>query len=118
MIVGFTGTKKGMSDNQKTQLKWLLHNLWRIKEWHHGDCVGADKESDTIVDRHSAAEIQRHPAGAAPLQRNRRLVAAVELLVAAPRTDKEVLRSGTWATIRYARSKGIPIIMLPRGARQ
>ena len=38
-----------------------------------------------------------------PLVRNHKIVGAVHLLIATPKTDKEELRSGTWATIRYAK---------------
>ena len=51
-----------------------------------------------------------------PLVRNHHIVDAVQMLLAAPHTDIEELRSGTWATIRYARLKGIPVVMLSRGA--
>jgi hypothetical protein len=37
--------------------------------------------------------------------------------VAAPRTPIETLRSGTWATVRYARAYGRPVwIVLPDGS--
>lgn len=34
------------------------------------------------------------------------------LLVACPKEDHEVIRSGTWATVRYARSCGIDIVYI------
>ncbi len=49
------------------------------------------------------------------LDRNLRLVAECDVLVAAPLTDAEVRRSGTWATVRYARRRGVPVVMLARG---
>jgi predicted Rossmann fold nucleotide-binding protein DprA/Smf involved in DNA uptake len=36
------------------------------------------------------------------LERNHDIVDASEVLVAIPKETEEVLRSGTWATIRYA----------------
>lgn len=51
-----------------------------------------------------------------PLVRNRNIVAACDVLIAAPETDKEQQRSGTWATVRYARAAGKPVVMLSRGA--
>lgn len=52
----------------------------------------------------------------APLLRNRRMVRGANHLVAAPRGFYEVMRSGTWATIRYAREMGVPrTIILPDG---
>lgn len=43
-----------------------------------------------------------------PLVRDQDIVNAVDILVAAPLTDHEIIRSGTWTTVRYARRKGIP----------
>ena len=50
-----------------------------------------------------------------PLRRDRNIVAESEILIAAPLTDREIIRSGTWATVRYARKAGLPIVMLSRG---
>jgi hypothetical protein len=104
-----------MSQNQKDQLDLLISDLV-IEEFHHGDCKGADREAAIIVRANEDhIRIVPHPAKKGfELQRDKEIVAAVDILIAAPRTDKEVLRSGTWATVRYARAKGIPIVMLPR----
>ena len=37
------------------------------------------------------------------LNRNHNIVDASEILIACPAQTEEVIRSGTWATIRYAR---------------
>lgn len=50
-----------------------------------------------------------------PLVRNHHIVDAIQVLLAAPHTDVEERRSGTWATIRYARQVGRPVCMLSRG---
>lgn len=50
-----------------------------------------------------------------PLVRNRDIVRDVEVLIAAPRHDREEKRSGTWATVRYARQARKPVVMLTRG---
>lgn len=47
------------------------------------------------------------------MKRNDRLVELADTLVAFPRTRQEVLRSGTWATIRRARKAGIPVELYP-----
>jgi hypothetical protein len=51
------------------------------------------------------------------LARNREIVRATELLIAAPGEMEERHRSGTWSTARYARRIGRPVIVvLPDGA--
>lgn len=45
--------------------------------------------------------------------RNGRLVNHADVLIAFPATDKEELRSGTWATIRRARRAGIDVEVHP-----
>lgn len=128
-VVAFTGTQHGMTDEQADALRYVLEQVRfasidaRSKEpdeFHHGDCVGADEEARRIA---WAREFQLHchpgfPEGHPkrartdndetypmkdPLLRNRQMVHLADLVAAAPRTHDEVLRSGTWATIRYAR---------------
>jgi predicted Rossmann fold nucleotide-binding protein DprA/Smf involved in DNA uptake len=49
-----------------------------------------------------------------PLVRNKVIVNISDVILATPFEDKEVMRSGTWSTIRYARKVGkTPIIILP-----
>jgi hypothetical protein len=137
MIVGFTGTRKGMNERQLNQLALMLICLHTGRpgarnEFHFGGARGADLEARAAAVEH-AFEIVWHPCPGVvadeqtagehwrkvlpPLVRNQRIVDAVSVLLAAPHTDKEALRSGTWATIRYARAKGIPVVMLTRGWR-
>jgi hypothetical protein len=144
MKVGFTGTRAGMSQAQEKQLAMLLVVFGiatpetETPEFHHGGADGADTEADrlacldgyaitvhpcpgvvaddvrdgqTIFNSHPVTMTEVFP----PLVRDRHIVDAVIVLIAAPRTDKEELRSGTWATVRYARQKGIPVVMLSRG---
>jgi hypothetical protein len=50
------------------------------------------------------------------LRRNREIVEVVEVLLAFPAESKEVLRSGTWATVRWARRvQKTCMIVLPSG---
>jgi hypothetical protein len=122
MIVGFTGTRRGMSASQEHQLQRVLDWLEASESeigggalFHHGNAPGADAEASRIAEARGW-EVVSHPAGANPLVRNREIVAACEVLVAAPLTDEEVLRSGTWATVRYARAAGKPVIFLSNGS--
>lgn len=128
MDIGFTGTRKGMTDKQKRQFKMLLKNLGAPDAvLRHGDCIGADAEANGIarelevwtvahppdVDRYRAfCEVDNSFKPTDYLSRNRHIVDATDLLVAAPETRKEQRRSGTWSTVRYARSKNKRIIFL------
>lgn len=132
--LGFTGTADGMTVPQKRTVGRVVHWL-APEDAHHGDCVGADAEFHDIVsdgDTEACTLIHVHPpvnpcarawkTGAVIyavrpyLKRNRDIVAVSNVLVAAPKGFSEELRSGTWATVRYARKKGIPIIIvLPNG---
>jgi hypothetical protein len=50
------------------------------------------------------------------LARNRDILRATEMLVAAPAQDIEQLRSGTWSTVRFARKTGRVVwVILPGG---
>lgn len=126
--VGFTGTQKGMSDSQKAQLRDTLERL-EAKIIHHGGCVGADTECDDIVCQMSHIARVVHPsdmptkrglwhAGAEvldaklPLERNKDIVDACDILLAAPAQRHEIQRSGTWATVRYAKRTDKEVIIL------
>ena len=134
MKVGFTGTREGMSDRQKRALSELLRCL-NIEQLHHGACVGADQECvltckavgaswiaiyawpcdiESMVSDVAVKLSDKVMAPVKPLDRNQDIVMCSDLLIAAPRTAQEQQRSGTWATIRYARKAGIPVIILDR----
>lgn len=132
MIVGFTGTQVGMSKSQLGLLRHVFLGVDPVDEVHHGDCVGADEELDAYVRTLGGVLIVIHPPSNPSkrafcfqpgdvqrperpyLDRNRDIVDACDVLVAAPRTDQEELRSGTWSTVRYARSVGRRVVVLPR----
>jgi hypothetical protein len=155
MIVGFTGTRKGMNMRQLDQLQFMLGALRThgrgtgpdsypplgSNRFHFGGAPGADLEARKVA-RPLGYDISWHPSPGVdlgelrasyapehellnetwhevfpPLVRNHHIVDAVAVLLAAPHTDREEQRSGTWATVRYARTKGIPVVMLSRGAR-
>ena len=48
MVIGFTGTSKGMSPYQKQRILELLKEL-KPHLVRHGDCVGADTEFHQIA---------------------------------------------------------------------
>jgi hypothetical protein len=54
-----------------------------------------------------------------PLARDLLIVKSCDRLLACPGTMTEIIRSGTWATVRMARKAGRPItIVLPAGRRE
>lgn len=126
MNYGFTGTRSGMTRRQCAALQLFLTEQVGF-EFHHGRCVGADFQAWAIVDRLQADTIA-HPSDnedltaetrdystrprKPPLERNHDIVDECDILIAAPKTLREELRSGTWATIRYARKTGVPVVIL------
>ena len=127
--IGFTGTQR-LSLVEKDRIialrAWCREHL--AEEYHHGDCIGADAFFHMNVYRRGKVII--HPPKNQTkeafcggfyekkepkdyLKRNHDIVNASDVLVALPANPtKEVLRSGTWATIRYARKQGIPVVLL------
>lgn len=136
MKIGFTGTQDGMSVNQKRELYKHLCDLrmFEVHEFHEGDCIGADAESLLYVARLKQAghtiTTHAHPPTDQKkrafirtdyvyppepyLIRNRRIIDATDILIAAPKSDEEELREGTWATIRYAEKLGRKVFRLKR----
>lgn len=127
MKVGFTGTRRGMTDLQTEEVNdWLRRYAGAL---HHGDCVGADEQAHALGlgwlwivvhpplnEKYRAfvkgGDEYRDPAPY--LIRNHAIVDETEVLIATPKEPTEVLRSGTWATIRYARAQGKDVkIFLP-----
>jgi hypothetical protein len=131
MKLGFTGARKGMTAQQQSAIEVLVADPV-VTIVHHGDCVGADAEfhdaavkydkyvvvhppSDSKLRAWCQGDEVRHPRPY--LERNRRIVDSVDLLVATPNSDEEQERSGTWATIRYARKVGRPVKIVWRDGR-
>jgi hypothetical protein len=120
MKVGITGTQQGMNARQRQLLHMALHDLVAT-ELHHGDCLGVDAQAHLIA-RELGLFIVTHPPGNMSkrahcigdevrtpkpyLERNHDIVDEVEYLIAIPKGNTEELRSGTWATVRYARRIG------------
>lgn len=138
MILAFTGTQEGMTDPQKLAV-WYFIIEHRPTVVRHGDCIGADADFHKIAtDLRSLylhlmdLKIEIHPPIRADkralcegankwhdpqpyLMRNHVMVETSDVLIATP-GGPEVMRSGTWATIRYARKIGTPrYIVMPDG---
>lgn len=132
--VGFTGTQVGMTPEQLTEVDVLLFNNLPTSVAHHGDCIGADAQFHHLS-RLNGLELHGHPPLNPSkrafcefysteeveeekdyLERDHDIVDQVDWMIACPRGFQEELRSGTWATIRYARKVKKPgYIIWPDG---
>ncbi len=121
MIIGFTGTRNPLNSKQ---LEWIYRKLYVYrssleKEFHHGDCIGADEEAHKIA-KELEYETFAHPANfpdsrglraycdayvvyppLPPLIRDKVIVTVCDKLLAVPGQSYNN-RSGTWTTIGYA----------------
>lgn len=143
MILGFTGTRLGMTPAQRVALPSVLATL--PERVLHGGAEGADEEFHIFVWNRSMRQlvsrlaIEVYPIGEArrvewremfghergvtlhvetddPLARNRIIATRCDHLLAFPDSARERMRSGTWATVRYARAAGKPVtLVLPDG---
>ena len=100
------------------------------EEFHHGDCLGADAAAHAnavalgfriilhpptanaarAFSKAPGAEMTTYPP-LPYLERNKAIVDGTDLLIAMPKdARREEVRSGTWATVRYARKKNRSIV--------
>lgn len=118
MGIGFTGTRRGMTEFQKKAVSEFLAML-RLTFGHefiHGAADGSDKQAEAMA-LVSGYVPQPIPAGDNPLARDHKIARQSEFVIATPFEYEEVMRSGTWATIRYARKYHTPgVIVWPDGA--
>lgn len=133
--LGVTATRYGLSDFQRDHAKQRFVHLlgeWDEIEFHHGKCVGGDEET-LLIAKSLGPRVRTwaHPAivrpnmvsqvtsdvelpAKPPLERNVDIVNAIDELLAYPGQEHEVLRSGTWSTIRYARkAERLHAVILP-----
>lgn len=135
IIIGFTGTRKGMSDRQKQEVRKIM--MWykgegKVEYVVHGGCTGADNEFHEIFEayvRHvrpgyssvnpadfsfrgsfPKADIV-HPAKPY-LVRNKDIVNECDILIACPLDNTP--KGGTWSTIKYAKRAGKSVIIVDR----
>lgn len=142
MHIGFTGSRYGMTDQQKKDFRTTFLRMQQMFDWiqfHHGDCIGADEEAHLIVSQlfidykggaihihpptneknrayckseHKKIEVVIHP----PLpfnQRNIEIVKASEIVIATPDARRfKSMTGGTWNTIRYAHDLKTDLLML------
>lgn len=130
--LGVTGTSQGANTVQLTTFCAVLGAYPKPGQFHHGDCIGADDQTATLA-WEAGWDLVGHPPSRSRyraynahtefwlppkpyLDRDRDIVTYSDALVALPGTFAEILRSGTWATVRYARQRPIKrIIIWPDG---
>lgn len=123
--IGYTGSQYPMSARTRITLHLIMSELveefqdYATKHLHHGDCINGDEEAAKIghalgfiVHAHPPFNERKRAFSEfndvihAPkdyIPRNHDIVDGSSILIATPHTMNEVIRSGTWATIRYAR---------------
>ena len=124
MVIGFTGTSKGMTAYQKQRVLELLQEL-KPDLVRHGDCIGADTDFHLIACSLNIPTCIHPPDNDSKrsfcksdcilpvkpyLDLNKDIVDMSSILISTPETTKEDLHSGTWFSIRYAKRAGKEVI--------
>lgn len=134
MILGFTGSRVGGTDyadheRQQAVLAEIKRLLAQLTMGVHGDCIGWDYAFDqmcravglvtgirpcTISSMRARCDLQGARVLAEPkprMARNRDIVADADVMIACPPNYTRIKSgSGTWATIGFAKKKGIPLL--------
>ena len=130
--IGFSGTRDGMTDCQISAIREELTQIANKKKIiaHHGDCVGADQQFHAICEsirdlfnNPTWIKIVIHPPFAKTLraycrgdeirspksyrERNEDIARSSQKFLAAPKSDVDDFRSGTWQTVRMAEEQPV-----------
>jgi hypothetical protein len=130
MTIGFTGTRFGMTQKQKSKVTIILKKL-NPNVGRHGDCIGSDTDFHNIAISLNISIVIHPPIinkfrafnqegiileEKDYLVRNKDIVKASNILIATPDNYQYTQRSGTWSTINFAKKSKIPfIIVYPSG---
>lgn len=132
--LAFTGSKDHITLKQLTVLHQTFRSL-RDKGYlwmHNGDCITSDFEAAKVWGK-LKGKVMLHPPVNSKYRaffqadiicepreyivRDHHMVDLSRRLIATPQTFEEQIRSGTWATIRYARKLRLKItIIYPDGS--
>lgn len=132
MDIGFTGSRLGFTGKQIDKFKEVLWNISsELDTFHHGDCVGCDQEAHNIAKKYNLTTVIHPPIKDTLraycdghefrqpqdyLDRNYNIAKMCDVIIAVPKENTEVKRSGTWSTIRYAKKLGKYLyIIYPNG---
>lgn len=132
MILAFSGTQRGMTPRQLRIAEELLAAFAPTKV-RHGGCTGGDEEFHELCLKLAVPLVVVWPSNISskwghisstpktavemmlpkpPLLRNLDIVAGADHLIACPADAEEVLRSGTWATVRLSTRYNIPCTVI------
>lgn len=134
MRVGFSGTRQGMTNDQVLQVHMLLGDLRSAgaTQATHGMCQGADKQfhdmakalsyfvigcpgvtTDGYQYFRSNVECDLVMPEKPFLIRNRNIINESDVILITPKETREQFKgSGTWASIRYARTANKPLVVI------
>jgi hypothetical protein len=132
--IGFTGTRHGMTPEQRSAVAAIVQGVAQGAGFgaHHGDCVGADAEFHDLCHMAPLSVIVVHPgplddlpnqAGrsgdsrrepVSHMRRNKNIVMASTVMIAAPFEMIQQAHGGTWRTIEMARSAKRPLAIVWR----
>lgn len=134
MDLGFTGTQQGpMSREQSYTVIELIAGFRRGRKlrFHHGCCIGWDDQAARFARLLGYRLIGHPPMNTEKMcsvvndenfppdgyiSRDHHIVQVSRILIAAVKRNHEELRSGTWATVRYAAKIGRPgLVVWPNG---
>lgn len=132
MVIGFTGSRDGLTKNQ---CLILMHALVRARtkgaQWlHHGWCIGSDKAAHQLA-RTLGYLIHGHPPDITKRRakniradvmdtpepykvRNQAIVDACTVLIATPRKGSR----GTWDTVNRAKAARKPVLIIHEDGRE
>ena len=143
MIIGISGTRKGLTEAQSISIIQYLTSLRSQHEYlelHHGDCIGADENVHIVcIENKLVNKIIIHPPTNSSLraytenitanditievtedkdylERNKDIVNMATIIIVCPKNADEELRSGTWSVYRTAKKQNKTIgLITPDG---
>lgn len=132
--IGFTGSQRGLAERQNARLFSIVQKLKEnemIGRIRHGGCKGGDTSFHLMIPPQYTNKILIHPGDVNQfefwnnldgsfkvfeprpyLERNKDIVNPSKLMLVCPDGYIEKVRSGTWATYRYAKKQGKKIIII------
>jgi len=127
--IGFTGTRHGMTQSQLDTTRRLFEENPEWVTVHHGGRVGADAQMHEIALDQGREAVVHHSTRrfaanvgeptvppVSPAEARRSIVDSSAVLIATPAWPGSVQKALS-STVRYARSRGVPVILVwPNGS--